>query len=148
MTAAKVAVNEYAPRGPRAEAEIKDLAAPDSASDRRRVHPRCSVDLDVSLGSEHNFYAGLAENLSAGGVFVATHMLKPVGEIIEVTVHFSDSDRVVKATGEVRWVREYNESNDVPPGMGIRWTNLSEEDSGLVENFATLRPPLFFDEDE
>ena len=146
MTATKLAVNDFDPSGGRRlEAEIKDLA-PDS-SDHRRAHARCSVDLDVSLGSDHNFYAGLAENISAGGLFVATHMVKPVGEVIEVTVHFSDSDRVLKATGEVRWVREYNESNDVPPGMGIRWTEINAEDASLIEEFTTLRPPLFFDDD-
>jgi hypothetical protein len=40
--------------------------------------------LDVALGTEHNFYSGLAENLS-GGVFVATHLLKPIGEVIRAT---------------------------------------------------------------
>ena len=149
MTAAKLAVNPFEPpKGPRFEAEIKDLDAPESSSDHRRAHPRCSVDLDVSLGSEHNFYAGLAENISAGGVFVATHMIKPVGDTVELTIHFPDEDRVVKAIGEVRWVREYNESNDVPPGMGVSWKGLSEEDAEQITRFSTLRPPLYFDDDD
>lgn len=149
MTATKLAVNELdPPRGPRMEAEIKKLDSSEEASDGRRAHNRHSVDLDVSLGSDHNFYAGLAENISSGGVFVATHMLKPVGDVIKLTIHFPDSDRVVQATGEVRWVREYNESNDVPPGMGIRWTKLEDDDAKLVERFTTLRQPLFFDDDD
>lgn len=145
MTATKLAVNDFDPAGgPRMEADIQEIV-PNS---RRRLHARCSVDLDVSLGSEHNFYAGLAENISSGGVFVATHMVKPVGQVIELTVHFSDSDRVIKALGEVRWVREYNESNDVPPGMGIRWKNLSAEDAEAIKAFAEERAPLFFDDDD
>jgi hypothetical protein len=97
MTAAKLAVNDFdSPGGPRLEAKITELEAPDSSSDRRRAHARCGVDLEVSLGSEHNFYAGLAENISAGGVFVATHMVKPVGELVELTIHFPEEDRVVR----------------------------------------------------
>src|SRR5690349_13072711 len=80
---------------------------------QRRTSPRFAVELDVSLGSEHNFYAGLAENLSAGGVFVATHMLKPVGERVELSIHLPDSDHPVCGIGQVRWVREYNEQSDV-----------------------------------
>ena len=59
---------------------------------QRRHAPRYRVDLDVSLGSDHNFYTGLAENMSAGGVFVATHLLKPVGEIVQLTIHLPESN--------------------------------------------------------
>jgi uncharacterized protein (TIGR02266 family) len=148
MTAAKLAVNDFdSPGGPRLEAKITELEAPDSSSDRRRAHARCGVDLEVSLGSEHNFYAGLAENISAGGVFVATHMVKPVGELVELTIHFPEEDRVVRAVGEVRWTREYSELNDVPPGMGVRWKALSSEDAEQIGRFSSVRPPLFFDDE-
>ena len=150
MTAQKLTVNEYdPPRGPRAEPEIETIAPPSEAdADRRRAHGRYSVDLDVSLGSDHNFYAGLAENISSGGVFVATHMLKPVGDTVELSIHVAESDRVIQAEGEVRWIRDYNESNDVPPGMGIRWTSLAEDDAEFITQFSTLRPPLLFDDDD
>lgn len=114
---------------------------------QRRTAPRCSVELDVSLGSEHNFYAGLAENLSVGGIFVATHMLKPVGECIELSIHLPDRDKPVCGVGEVRWVREYNERSDVPPGMGIRFIELEGEGYQAIERFLARREPLFYDED-
>ncbi|HEU5076246.1 MAG TPA: hypothetical protein VFU02_18765, partial [Polyangiaceae bacterium] len=62
-------------RSPCQEAQITELTAESRNSGRdHRIDPRAAVELDVSLGSDHNFYAGFVENLSAGGVFVATHL--------------------------------------------------------------------------
>jgi len=105
------------------------------------------VDLDVSLGSDHNFYSGFAENLSAGGIFVATHLLKPVGSQIEVTIHVPDSEVPIRGRGEVRWIREYNERSDTPPGMGIRFYALEANAIEGIQAFLAQREPLFFDED-
>lgn len=113
---------------------------------QRRHAPRYRVDLDVSLGSEHNFYAGLAENMSAGGVFVATHLLKPVGEVLELTIHLPESHAIVQCAGEVRWIREYTEHTELPPGMGIRFLDPDPELLHAVDGFLATREPLFFDE--
>jgi uncharacterized protein (TIGR02266 family) len=113
----------------------------------RRENPRYSVDLDVSLGSDHNFYSGFAENLSTGGVFVATHALKPVGEEIEFSIHLPEMDSAVIGVGEVRWIREYNEHSDLPPGMGIRFRQLELGAKDLIARFLARREPLFFEED-
>src|SRR5262245_6073459 len=87
------------------------------ASSHRREFVRHKVDLDVSLGSDHNFYSGFAENLSAGGVFIATHLLRPVGENVEVCIHLPDGSEI-RGSGEVRWVRVFNADSDTPPGIG------------------------------
>jgi uncharacterized protein (TIGR02266 family) len=113
----------------------------------RRGHERFSVDLEVSLGSEHNFYAGLAENLSAGGLFVATHRLQKVGSTIDLTLRMPDSDEMFKLIGEVRWVRVYNEQSDSPPGLGIRFIELSPAVTAAIGRFLSQREPLFFDDD-
>ena len=120
---------------------------PASRSGLRREYARFSVDLDVSLGSEHNFYAGFAENLSSGGVFVATHLLKPVGEEIRFSIHLPELNAAVTGVGEVRWVREYNERSDLPPGMGIRFLQLDAAAEELITNFLDRREPLFFDDE-
>src|SRR5450432_2765495 len=117
---------------------------PDSV---RRGHERFSVELEVSLGSEHNFYAGLAENLSAGGVFIATHQLQKVGSKIDLSLRMPDSAEVFKLVGEVRWVRVYNEQSDTPPGMGIRFNELSPGITAAITRFLGQREPLFFDDD-
>lgn len=129
----------------RGEARIRSVV-PEAESGRRREHARFAVDLEVSVGSDHNFYAGFAENLSAGGVFIATHKLKPVGSKIELCISLPDGGQV-RAEGEVRWVRVFNEHSDMPPGMGVKFTNLAGPSIALIESFLSRREPLFFDDD-
>jgi uncharacterized protein (TIGR02266 family) len=129
----------------RSEASIRSVM-PGSETVARREHSRFAVDLDVTVGSDHNFYAGFAENLSAGGVFIATHKLKPVGSKIELNINLPDGAQL-KTEGEVRWVRVFNEHSDTPPGMGVKFNQLPEESLALIQSFLARRDPLFFDDE-
>jgi uncharacterized protein (TIGR02266 family) len=117
-------------------------SAPDPT--RRRKFERKDILLDVSLYSDSNFYAGFTENLSAGGLFVATHNLLKVGEAIDLTITLPNDKQII-AHGVVRWLRVYNESSDSPPGMGIQFLSLEGED--LIKDFLTARAPLFHDDE-
>jgi uncharacterized protein (TIGR02266 family) len=130
----------------RGEAEIQSVAPPSDTSPRRG-YSRFSVDLDVSVGSDHNFYAGFAENLSAGGVFIATHKLKPVGSKIELSINLPEGAQV-RAAGEVRWIRVFNEHSDTPPGMGVRFSDIDATSVAAIQTFLSRREPLFFDDDD
>jgi uncharacterized protein (TIGR02266 family) len=121
-----------------------DSLAPDGV---RREHERFSVDLEVNVQSEHNFYAGLAENLSAGGLFIATHKLQKVGSTIALSLRMPDSDEVYQIVGEVRWVRLYNDQSDTSPGLGIRFKDLPPGAEAAINRFLGQREPLFFDDD-
>jgi len=125
---------------------IKPAASAEAQAAQRREHARFGVDLDVSLGSEHNFYSGFAENLSVGGVFVATHQLRPVGEKVEVCIHLPDGTEV-RAVGEVRWVRTFNVESDMPPGLGLRFLTLDKVSNAAIERFLKEREPLFYDDE-
>jgi hypothetical protein len=76
VTARQARNEPDAPEEPELRGEATILSvAPMADGGHRREHSRFHVDLDVTVGSDHNFYAGFAENLSAGGVFIATHKL-------------------------------------------------------------------------
>ncbi len=130
----------------RSEASIRSLA-PSADDSHRREHSRFSVDLDVTVGSDHNFYAGFAENLSAGGVFIATHKLKPAGSKIELSISLPGGSKV-QALGEVRWIRVFNETSDTPPGMGVKFLEIDGAAVQAIDEFLASREPLFFDDDE
>jgi uncharacterized protein (TIGR02266 family) len=115
--------------------------------DVRRVHSRHGVAIDVTLESESNFYMGLTENLSAGGLFIATHTLRPLGTAIDVTLQLPGAEDPVRVRGTVRWVREYSETSDGGPGMGLRFDDITEEDAHIIRQFLAARDPLFYDED-
>jgi uncharacterized protein (TIGR02266 family) len=113
----------------------------------RREHDRFSVELEVNVTSEHNLYAGLAENLSAGGVFIATHQLQKVGSKIELSLRMPDSEEEFPIVGEVRWVRLYNEHSDTSPGLGVRFLDLPAGAAAAIGRFLAQREPLFFDDE-
>ena len=50
-----------------------------------RVAERFDLEVKVDLESDHNFYTGLTQNISAGGLFIATHQLRRIGDYIKVS---------------------------------------------------------------
>jgi uncharacterized protein (TIGR02266 family) len=125
------------------------LAAPPAAPAPPSVHPprrfeRLCAELEVSLVSTSNFYLGFTENLSEGGLFVATYAARPLGSEIEISVRLPDRTDALVLRGIVRWHREYSATSDGYPGMGIQFDALSETDKADIAAFLVMRPPLFF----
>jgi uncharacterized protein (TIGR02266 family) len=117
------------------------------AIDARRVYSRHALELEVSLESESNFYMGLTENLSEGGLFIATHLVKPIGTQIQVSFKLPHVAEPIKAVGVVRWTREYSETSDSMPGMGVRFERVGPLQVEQIREFLAARAPLFHDED-
>ena len=116
-----------------------------SISDRGQV--RYGVDLAVTVNSDHNFYAGFAKNLSEGGIFVATHIVHPVGTQFNLSVHLDDGDaRVVRGVGVVRWIRALD--GDLPAGLGIQFTAIDGDGQARIERFLAKRDPMLVEDAE
>jgi len=118
---------------------------PGNQPDQKRTHPRVAVEVEVSMHTEHNFYTGLTENLSEGGLFVATYENLSIGTLVALTIRLPDHEPF-KAQGQVRWVREHSEfTSDVSPGVGVEFTELQTNDQALIEQFIQTRTPLFYE---
>lgn len=121
--------------------------APEHAEGGQRVEQRTAgrrvrVEVDVGVLSASNFYAGVAADVSAGGVFVST--TEPLLEGTEVELYFTlDGGRTLHAEGTVRWTRPQH--GDAPPGMGVAFARLSDDDRRVIADFCGNRPPLFHD---
>jgi uncharacterized protein (TIGR02266 family) len=116
--------------------------------DERRQQPRFSVAVQVTMESEHNFYTGLTQDLSGGGLFVATHNIRPIGE--EVHVHFTlpTSRDPIDAIAQVRWVRPTSvPGGGVEAGMGLMFIELGPQAREAVKAFLRQRESLFYDVD-
>jgi uncharacterized protein (TIGR02266 family) len=116
-------------------------------SENRRRQDRYVVELDISLESEHNFYAGFVENLSGSGLFIATHVVRPIGSHVEFSISIEDSAEPIKGLGEVRWIRQFSETSDAHPGMGLRFIELSTGGRERIERLLHGREPIFYDDD-
>lgn len=108
----------------------------------RRSDLRLRLDVLVTLDSESQFFTGLANDISRGGVFVSTYRDIPIGE--EVWLEFDLPAGRVLARGAVRWKRLASEG--VTPGVGVSFTELSPDARHCIESFCALRQPLYFDE--
>ncbi len=99
----------------------------------RREHHRVALELDVSLGGCDHVYVGLCENISRGGVFLATHVLREIGERVVLKVHLPGAVGCISGVGIVRWVRPFSESALMAPGMGVAFESLPEDSHRALE---------------
>jgi uncharacterized protein (TIGR02266 family) len=123
------------------------MPVPPVPSDRR-LQPRYEVAVEVTFESEHNFYTGLTQDLSGGGLFVATHQLRPIGERIRLHFTLPSSKEPIEAITEVRWVRPTavkGGGGDV--GMGLMFLQLAPQAKEAVKAFLVKRDSLYFDVD-
>lgn len=118
---------------------------PPGVAERRRA-PRAFLETEVSFESADNFYTGFTEDVSEGGLFLATYDLRPIGTHLEVEFTLP-TGHIVRTEGEVRWVRDpQDEAPDAPPGMGIQFRELRPEDHAAIMEFIEARAPLFYED--
>lgn len=128
--------------GDDADDEYRSGPRPSSLEKRRAT--RALVTVDVSLYSESQFFSGLTEDVSEGGLFVATYDMRPIGS--EIELHFSlPTGHEISTRGIVRWMRE--PGGDTSPGMGVQFAPLPPSDLAAIRAFVRHRPPLVWDDE-
>jgi uncharacterized protein (TIGR02266 family) len=116
----------------------------------RRTKYRIHAKVAVTSTSVHNFFTGFTENISEGGVFVATYQLLPVGTELNLMLKLDGGDEV-PVRGEVRWLRDLHadDTSGVMPGMGVRFVDLDADLENAIQRFIdSQRDTLFYDDIE
>jgi Tfp pilus assembly protein PilZ len=109
-----------------------------------------SIEASLGAHSSSNLYKGLGAGsvLEAGGIFMATHRIPPIGKPVTLHVHLPGGYEF-QAHGVVAWTREtsatVSEGLDAPPGFGARFTEISSQGRELINRYAANREPLFHD---
>ncbi len=131
-------------------AQKTKLKVPDAQEESgRREHPRAELEVAVDLQSEHNFYTGLTQNISAGGLFVSTNELRPIGSKIRVRLTLPGSNRPIEVDTEVRWVKEISALRRTDDqGMGLRFLELGADAAKTIDAFLARRDSLFYDDED
>jgi uncharacterized protein (TIGR02266 family) len=115
-------------------------------SDEQPRAPRVPLEVEVTLESDHNFFTGVANNLSEGGVFVATANPPPIG--FEVGFELVLGGERFLVMGVVRWVRdERAASSGAPAGCGVKWVNLEDGTLAAIQHFVEVRQTDFYEDD-
>lgn len=107
-----------------------------------RRESRQVLELEVGLFSESNFFVGVTENLSSGGVFVATYAQEPIGARVEIALKLGSGEKL-RVKGLVKWHR--GASPEGWPGMGVQFESLSADDEETIRKFLALRAPMLYE---
>jgi uncharacterized protein (TIGR02266 family) len=125
----------------RPEATLPPRAMSPRRGEEHRAHARVAVAVAIGLETESHFFAGLSGDISEGGVFVQTYRDLPVGSDVDVLFELPDGQ--LTAHGRVRWHRANSDSS--PPGVGIAFDELADEERRAIQQFCQSRAPLYYD---
>jgi len=122
----------------------------------QRTRPRYLLSLDITMRGDNNFYAGLSENISETGVFIATQHVLALGTLVALSFTLPGSKAPISLLGTVQWVRGPramakaenifgDHFGEVKPGIGVRFTEVDEVSTRAIRAFMRLRGPDFFE---
>ena len=114
-----------------------------------RASERFDLEVKVDLESDHNFYTGLTQNISAGGLFIATNAIRKIGDRITLQFSLPGAPEPLAVETEVRWIRENSALSrvDGATGMGVRFVNLSAQAATAIQQFLESRDSLYYDDE-
>jgi uncharacterized protein (TIGR02266 family) len=114
-----------------------------------RAAERFDLEVKVDLESDHNFYTGLTQNISTGGLFIATSAIRKIGDRITLKFSLPGSSEPLAVETEVRWIRENSalHRTDGNTGMGVRFVNLSPAAAAAINQFVQSRESLYYDDE-
>jgi uncharacterized protein (TIGR02266 family) len=114
-----------------------------------RAAERFDLEVKVDLESDHNFYTGLTQNISSGGVFIATNAIRKIGDRITLKFSLPGTNETLAVETEVRWIRENSALHKVEgaTGMGVRFVNLSPAAASMIQKFVESRDSLYYDDE-
>ena len=118
---------------------------PVPAGAEQRAADRIDFSIEVSGEAGHQFFTGFTENISAGGLFIATYQALPLGANLRVAFRIPGVDRVFECETEVRWVREPDDRSSLMPGMGVRFLDLPPDDVRLLDQVIKRLETLFYE---
>jgi uncharacterized protein (TIGR02266 family) len=121
-----------------------DTLAPPSSGAERRQKERRECEFDVEFLGDSHFITGITQDLSEGGVFVATYQRLPIGTPVCLAFELPDGHRV-EARGEVRWIRGEREESGTRPGLGIAFTELDAESLAKISAFCGSLPARYYE---
>jgi uncharacterized protein (TIGR02266 family) len=107
------------PPGPRAEPSAGPPPEPG-----RRTFPRANAKLGVRYSTARDFLVAYSENISRGGIFVATPQPPEVGTQVELWIKLPDADQPVRTQAVVmqRTTPEEAQATGRRVGAGLQFT--------------------------
>lgn len=105
-------------------------------TEEKRMHKRVPTDFLVraTVSVRGDVQEGACRNLSAGGAFIHMDEPLPVGTEVRLELKLEPIHRTAHADGVVVWTRPRMPDPKFPPGVGVRFTELTDESRELIES--------------
>jgi uncharacterized protein (TIGR02266 family) len=97
-----------------------------------RKHLRVVAYFAIQYRVQESLFKAYSYTLSEGGLYIRTTRPMPCGTELEVTFNLPDSSERIRAKAEVVHVHEQVDFHLYPPGMGVRFTEISREDAERI----------------
>jgi uncharacterized protein (TIGR02266 family) len=100
------------------------------AADRRR-ESRAEVTVRIDYGTVDEMFSEFTRDINAGGLFIETEKPHAAGTEVSMQFHLPGSSDVLQTVGRV--VRVSSGDVGSPPGMGIEFDELTQEDRSKID---------------
>ena len=96
---------------------------------------RTQKSLSVAFKDRRSFVRAFTGNISNDGLFIRTDSPLKKGEQFSIKLQLPDFSEPIRATCEVVWAREHKEAENRPPGMGVKFCELTEAHKRLLNQY-------------
>lgn len=130
---------------PRARVPDTPAEAPAAEGRERRRFTRVALDAHVAVTvlDSGGLFHSRVRDLSENGVFIVTESTRAIGTNIRVSITVKDADVTIDARGiVVHEVSPEASGAGRPPGMGVMFTELSEEARAALRRLVAEGTPL------
>ncbi|MDA3899054.1 MAG: PilZ domain-containing protein [Spirochaetes bacterium] len=98
--------------------------------DEKRNFERIGKKLRAEVHVDDGMTFSASVDISIGGVFISTPEPLQEGQHVNLAIYVSQ-DETVNVSGNIKWTRD--ETEEMPAGMGIQFSDLSEGDKSKIE---------------
>lgn len=106
------------------------FSVPEPVLEERRKHPRFAITAFVDWTGDELLLHHPVVNLSLGGLCIESTIAEPVGQRVELVLHFPDRLSVVTVVAEVVWNRPGR-----PAVMGLRFMDPDARSRAALQRY-------------
>lgn len=107
----------------------------------KRLGPRVAATFKVEYESLDKFLLEYGQDISRGGIFLATEFALPLGTVVRLVLHLPDSDEKVQIVGQVIHRRAADEAGagGKSAGMGVEFLDIDDLPLRRIRAFVDAR---------
>ena len=106
-----------------------------TTEDNKRKAARLHHEIPVAYKSVGSFLSDWATNISQGGLFINTRKPLPVGTPVSIIIQLPGEPFPSSLEGRVTRVTEFDNHQNMVPGMGVEFVSLGPDRRAELERF-------------